>query len=143
MSCHYIFLLSNGSKQVKFYIHRLIALNFIPNPNNLDTVNHINGIKTDNSIENLEWLSRADNIRHSFTAGLQPKREQRPYTKINNTDLINLYKDGHSGKYSIRELSVKYNLSKGYVGDLSRGLYNKELGLKPFNHITNALLGSI
>lgn len=46
--------------------HRLVCLQFIPNPNNLSDVNHKNGIKSDNRVENLEWVSHSDNIKHSY-----------------------------------------------------------------------------
>ena len=46
-------------------IHRLVAETYIPNPHNYDTVNHINQDKTDNRVENLEWMSNADNVEYS------------------------------------------------------------------------------
>lgn len=62
-------------KKNRMYLHRAIAIAFIPNPNNKTQVNHINGIKTDNSIENLEWVTIQENIAHAFKTGLMTKQK--------------------------------------------------------------------
>ena len=54
----------DGQKKV-LLIHRLVAEAFIPNPNNLETINHKDEVKTNNVSSNLEWMSRADNVAYS------------------------------------------------------------------------------
>jgi len=57
-------------KGISISQHRLFALKFIPNPENKREVNHKNGVKTDNHIENLEWSTPGENKKHAYDTGL-------------------------------------------------------------------------
>lgn len=67
---YYVVYLNKNHKTTTFLLHRLMAQSFIDNPNNYDVVNHINGIKTDNRLENLEWCLKQYNTQHAFQNNL-------------------------------------------------------------------------
>jgi hypothetical protein len=80
----------NTSKYL--YIHHLVAAAFIgPRPNGMD-VNHINGIKTDNRAENLEYVTRTENMRHARQHGLHDNRGEKAWNACLTTDQVRTIK---------------------------------------------------
>lgn len=63
--------LSNKSGRKNKAVHRLVAEAFIPNQNDMPEVNHIDGNKQNNCVNNLEWCSRRENVLHSYKLGLK------------------------------------------------------------------------
>lgn len=68
-------LIRKSGKRKTEKVHRLVALAFIPNPDNKPEVNHINCIRHDNRVENLEWVTREENIKHTVKCGNKSKKK--------------------------------------------------------------------
>lgn len=93
--------LYNNKKPKKFYVHRLVATMFIPNPNNLQEVNHINEIKTDCRVENLEWCNREYNMNYGTRIeraietkkNIDMKTSNKKVICLNTKDVFNSIKE--------------------------------------------------
>jgi len=101
-------------------VHRLVAIVFIPNPNNLPVVNHKDGNKRNNSVYNLEWCTNEYNTRHAIEIGLIRTENDSPKAKFTKEQVFQIYKDWESVKNK-KELALKYHCSDSLIGSIVLG----------------------
>ncbi len=115
-----IVTLSNNGVSKAYTIHRLVAQTFIPNPNNYPQINHINGKKYDNRVENLEWCTASENIKHASRVGLR-KTTKKQKTQAKR----NLKKANEAKKRKIYQLTKDNKIIKVWdsMSDIFRELH--------------------
>lgn len=105
-------LCKNG-KAEKLKMHRLVAQTFIPNPDNKPDVNHkaVDGDKTNICVFNLEWNTRAENMKHAKENNFMAKGEKHVNSKLTEKDILEI----RSSKLTHRELGVIYGVNRGTI----------------------------
>lgn len=111
-----------------YKVHRLVAIAFIPNPDNLPQVNHIDGIKTNNYIDNLEWVNNSENQLHAYKIGLNKpsekagrKRRKVCQIDLNTNKIINIFD-------SIAEVEKYFNNENLNITEVCNGKRKSCLG---------------
>ena len=120
---YYQICITPNNKQIRKYLHRLIAEAWISNPDNKPFINHKDGNKSNNSISNLEWCTRSENVKHAFATGLMcNKGEKSPVSKLKEEDVLSIriryyigestYRIFKSNDYPISYTNIKDIIAK-------------------------------
>ena len=108
----YLRLLLWKDKQYKSTsIHRLVAENFIENPMNKPYVNHIDGDKQNNHVNNLEWCTQLENVQHSIRTGLKGENSKLHKLTRKDVEFIRKHYKPRDKTYSGKALSEQFNVS--------------------------------
>ena len=101
-------------------VHRLVAEAFIPNPDNLPQVNHMDGNKQNNRADNLEWCTNSENVKHAIDAGLFPCGEQSTSSKLTARQVEEIRRICVKGshEFGIKPLARKYGVSPSTVASI-------------------------
>lgn len=130
--------LSDGYEVVRFNkggksyrVHRLVALSFLDQINGLTIINHKNGIRNDNRVENLEWCNKSYNLRHAIETGLCPAHlnkighkdsvgSKNAMSKLDENDIKQIRKLRKEG-LTLKQISVKFNVHFATIGYIIQG----------------------
>lgn len=107
------------------FVHRLVAKLYIPNPDNLPQVNHKDGNKLNNSVDNLEWVTNKENSLHALRNGWMRIEEKHQFAKLNRTQVQ--FIKSHD-EMSRAELAKLFNISPRTITDIRKGKTWKTVG---------------
>lgn len=114
-----------------FRIHKLVAEAFIgPRPKGL-TINHINGIKTDNNIGNLEYVTLKENVRHAVDMGLIKTLDNSKHATKKNDDVVNAIFEYYMGRRK-SDVAAKYDITIQYLNQVLWGKLRRNIWSNPF-----------
>lgn len=124
-------IVNDEGEKVHCLVHRLVAITYLPNPENKPEVNHIDGNKLNNFVDNLEWVTRSENNKHAFSLGLNDsKGVKNGRSKLSEDDVLSIYQLLLEGSRAC-DVAKDFNISKSVV----MGIKTK----RSWSHITKSL----
>ena len=98
-------------RRISKMVHRLVAIAFILNPENKETVNHLDGNKLNNHVSNLEWSTRSENNKHAYSTGLKDNRGEKSGVSKRTNKIINEIRElWNTGNYTQMELGKLFKI---------------------------------
>lgn len=119
-------VVSMGNKRIKRstqIVHRIVAELFLPNPNNLSDVDHVDGNRANPDVTNLEWVTHKENIRRAYERGSHIGRitgERNPKARLTPEIVLNLRAQYNAG-VTIQEMVEKYGYPWNTIGNAVKG----------------------
>jgi hypothetical protein len=118
-----VYIVLPSGKKTGLFIHRLVAIAFILNPENKPCVNHVDGNKSNFSIENLEWCLHQENTKHAYKTGLMNgKRKRSKYVERDSA----IYEESKMKRFNQLVLSKKYGISQARICQIIKN-YESEI----------------
>ena len=121
--------LTHDDVQKQFFIHRLVAMAFIPNPENKPEVNHKDGDKSNNYDWNLEWSTRSENMIHAYDTGLMDKMN-KTYVRLTKQQIIEICKLLEENQLSLVQIAEKVGTNRTAVADILNGKRHTDISFK-------------
>lgn len=115
-----VLVLQLNGRPTNCSIHRLVATCFLDNPYNLPQVNHIDGVKSNNIVSNLEWVTPSQNNQHAYDLSLRKQGEEHHKAKLNASD-VNEIRDRLANGESHRYIASCYAVGRTTISKIAAG----------------------
>jgi hypothetical protein len=123
---YYMVDLNKNGARKKFYVHRLVATQFLENSDNKPNVNHKDLSRTNNEVTNLEWCTFSENAVHAIENGAVPMGSNRRSSKLNEEQVLEI-KELLCRRVKQGDIARRFNISEPTISEIKTGKYWKHI----------------